>query len=370
VATKSDQVASELDLQVHRILSRAGVRFAAGPRISGVRPDFLIAFPDGFRVVIEVIGLPFDSEVGRDLKIDQLAMYLRRIGADMGLAVVGSEYPFLEIQRIDRYSPRIRLVSVDRLSAELEALIREHSASERATDESVGIVALVASPQRFEDPAFIRAVSEPAISHGAALRRLDQPTTTPGDIPSLLTGSSMVIADLTDVTPNVMYELGFTRAAGKPAVYIAEDGTKLPSVAIDSPVFFYKHGSMGELSEFLSMQLDQRFGASRVAEQQLNERISQLVSQRFGGYPLSNIERQVLERTLFEAGRNPEITFDYQIVPSGDRWQLRFTPDLGAYGVGADGHNETLKRIADEHARVLRHIRVWDEWREVRSKNY
>jgi hypothetical protein len=91
-----------------------------------------------------------------------------------------------------------------------------------------------------------------------------------------------------------------------------------------------------------------------------------LVATRLGAFPLSTIERQVLEETLFEAGKRPDVEFDYRTVQRGDNWQLRFTPDLGAYGLASDGRLETLQKIAEEHRRLVRQIRAWDDWRQVR----
>jgi hypothetical protein len=81
---------------------------------------------------------------------------------------------------------------------------------------------------------------------------------------------------------------------------------------------------------------------------------------------LTDVEKRGLEDTLYEAGRNPEIEFDYQIVPSGEAWSLRFTPDLGAYGLISDGRNETLLRLAEIHQRLVRLVRSWEEWRDIR----
>jgi hypothetical protein len=98
----------------------------------------------------------------------------------------------------------------------------------------------------------------------------------------------------------------------------------------------------------------------------VKERISNLVQSRFGAYRLNDDERRSLRTTLFEAGRNVEIDFDYQMVRTGDDWVLRFTPDLGAYGIGSDGKKQTLEKLADVHERLVRTVRSWEEWRTIR----
>ena len=54
-----------------------------------------------------------------------------------------------------------------------------------------------------------------------------------------LVNSDLVIADLTGLNSNVMYELGVRHAAGKPTVIIADRGTKLPfDIAPERTVYF------------------------------------------------------------------------------------------------------------------------------------
>jgi hypothetical protein len=67
--------------------------------------------------------------------------------------------------------------------------------------------------------------------------------------------SAFVIADVSEVKPNVFYELGFTQGFGKQVIVTARKGTTLPFDISDVPVIFW-HGQ-----ENLKEQLRKRIGA-------------------------------------------------------------------------------------------------------------
>lgn len=66
--------------------------------------------------------------------------------------------------------------------------------------------------------------------------------------------SDLVIANLTNTNPNVMYELAIRYSSGKPAIVIAEKGTKLPFDVNDENTIFYINDPSGanELKDKIS----------------------------------------------------------------------------------------------------------------------
>lgn len=79
------------------------------------------------------------------------------------------------------------------------------------------------------------------------------------NIVELLLKSDLVIANLTGLNPNVMYELAIRDGLKKPVVIIAEDGTDLPFDIQDMNCLFYKDNAFGvsELKDKLKETMEQ-----------------------------------------------------------------------------------------------------------------
>ena len=61
-------------------------------------------------------------------------------------------------------------------------------------------------------------------------------------LPRILQGirhSAFVIADVTETSPNVFYEIGFAEGLGRPVIATAKENTKLPFDLVDTPVTFW-----------------------------------------------------------------------------------------------------------------------------------
>jgi len=61
-------------------------------------------------------------------------------------------------------------------------------------------------------------------------------------LPRILNGirhSAFVIADVTETSPNVFYEIGFAEGLGRPIIATAKEDTKLPFDIADTPVTFW-----------------------------------------------------------------------------------------------------------------------------------
>jgi hypothetical protein len=101
-----------------------------------------------------------------------------------------------------------------------------------------------------------RAVRKVAKELGFHVERTDFSETSERILPRILGGigrSAFVLADVSKLSPNVFYELGYAQALGKPVIATAKRGTRLPFDIVDLPVVFWDRP--GDLTERLPARI-------------------------------------------------------------------------------------------------------------------
>jgi hypothetical protein len=102
---------------------------------------------------------------------------------------------------------------------------------------------------------FRRVVESPKFAYKC--RRVNEESSKGRILPEILERiehSAFIIADLTDLRPNVFYELGYADGLGKTIIATAKKGTELPFDVKDIPTIFWD--SYEELSEDLATKIE------------------------------------------------------------------------------------------------------------------
>jgi hypothetical protein len=193
------------------------IEFQTGVAIGGIQPDFVVRAADGRTLVIDAKA--WDKTSGfRNRAAHQVELYEDFVGADRAFVVVDS----LERSRVNE-----GVVTPDRLVTALKQEIAKESLSEgkrvRIQQPPVPhVFAAMPFDPKYDDTYFV-AMAYAAESIGAVCKRVDGEEFSGdivGEIQALIRSAIAVIVDLSESSPNVLYEAGYSHALDRPTIHI------------------------------------------------------------------------------------------------------------------------------------------------------
>jgi nucleoside 2-deoxyribosyltransferase len=123
--------------------------------------------------------------------------------------------------------------------------------------EKVSPTCLVLAPFGDQFRSVYEATEEALGSNGVNViwweGQLTPDTTLARGIYDYIEAADVIVADLTAVNPNVMYEVGFAHALRKPVLPVVQRGTSIPSDLAGQFVFVYDPSDPKELTEFIQL---------------------------------------------------------------------------------------------------------------------
>ncbi|WP_212645487.1 hypothetical protein [Delftia sp. PE138] len=144
--------------------------------------------------------------------------------------------------------------------------IQNNNASNQVTEKNCFIVTPIGgndSDIRRATDGVISSVIRPLLAAFGYKTQVAHEISKTGSINRQVTrhilNDDLVIANLTGLNPNVMYELGVRHATGKPVITISENDTKLPFDVADERTIFYTNDmyGVGELTAQLTKSLQE-----------------------------------------------------------------------------------------------------------------
>lgn len=186
----------------------------------------------------------------------------------------------------------------------------------------------------------------------------------------LLLSADLVVANLTELNPNVMYELAVRHAARKPVVTIAHVDTRLPFDIADQRTIFYRNDMAGvpELKQALAAAVHEALSEGepdnpvyRAAQTRVMREVAQTDIQEFVLDRLDRMESLLRELTAQPARSQQlnstseiaavdqqnvtlEVSGDRELVDSIVRYMKAYFPQIGLAWArtGTDCWNLTL----------------------------
>lgn len=221
------------------------------PIIGGVRPDYIVRHGERL-LVLEVKPWSGPGVIDAIHALNELAFQVDAVGADEG---------FLVVSEVRTAMPDPAIVELRRLPDAIRAWLQaaevEDLRSERMAEPKQIFAAMPFAPE-YSDTYWV-AMRGAAEAVGAGCVRVDEMDYV-GDavekIKELIFQSTAVIADLSGSAPNVLFELGFAFALGKPCVLICSTPlSELPFDIRNQKTIAYARGQTYQLKEDLIQAL-------------------------------------------------------------------------------------------------------------------
>jgi hypothetical protein len=218
---------------VAALLSEEGIPFDREASVSGVRPDFVIETPRGV-VVVDVKDYELDTE-GQARAYELARYYENVVGAHRAFVVLpllkrgrlreGIVSPAQLLGFLRREFERPVSRSLDAASVPGDDFLLPSLRTRRGGIVSRGqpfVFAAMPFARTYNDVYFV-AIAGACDRIGLTSTRVDHDVYT-GDIvqhiKDSIRDSVAVVADLSESKPNVLYEVGFAHALGKPTIHI------------------------------------------------------------------------------------------------------------------------------------------------------
>jgi hypothetical protein len=201
------------------------------------------------------------------------------------------------------------------------------------------------SPVRRATDGLIDAVLRPVLSHTEfgfeveASHQMSKPGSITKQVIERLLNDDLVVANLTGLNPNVMYELAVRHAIGKPIVVLAEKGTELPfDIGAERTVFY----------------VNDMAGAEEL-KGELQKAVRAAIQEKEPDNPIYRVTKNLEIMKKVEAG-NP-LNYILERIDSLARTKMgpRLRVYHASYGAGnarIDVASELRCRIRDDHLTV------------------
>jgi len=193
-------------------LRKANIPFVRNSPVGGLRADFLISTQDGKKLVLEAKDTNLTPN-SFSRASNQVKLYKRATGAHSAAFVVPKGTKADPDKGIVSASKLVNYIT-ERFGEGLELPKKEVAPSKN-------IFCVMPFAGIYEDTYY--AMAGAAKSNGAVADKVDRDDFQ-GDIVAevekRIRGSAAVIADLSESKPNVLYEVGFSHALGRPTIHI------------------------------------------------------------------------------------------------------------------------------------------------------
>lgn len=238
--------------QVHEVLLQGGYRTEVEPTVGGFTPDFAVHLSNNQVALVEAKSW-HPTAANLDRALAERRFMQERLGAVEAVIVLPGVPEAVAADGI---------VALDRLLeylAEREGWRHKGSVTPASVEDPKPIMFCAMPFDSAYDDVFFVAMLGAATKVGLTARRVDQDEFSDDIVERILTlieQSAVVVADLSEAKPNVMYEVGYARGVEKPVVAISSSPlTDLPFDVAHNNTLAYSKGQTHQLVERLAARV-------------------------------------------------------------------------------------------------------------------
>lgn len=246
----------DFENEVEGLLRKTEWKYEREVVVGAARPDFLITTSNGDQVVVEVKNWISDSS-NTVRALNQAKRYRELSKVPAAVVVIRSG--------VSVASPDGGVASPGNLHAMLTQISNRLASKSRSTKIQPSSAApknKIFASMPFEanyDDTFLVAIAPAALTHGAIAERVDYSGLSGSVVPqikAMIRKAKVVVADLSGSRPNVLHEVGYAEALGKPIIQICSTPVdELPFNVRNNQTIPYSIGQSNSLRKKIETQL-------------------------------------------------------------------------------------------------------------------
>lgn len=246
----------DLEDQVERLLRDAKWKYEREVVVGATRPDFLVTTKNGDQIIVEVKS--WDADTYNTARALNQAKRYRELSKVSAAIVVTKSGDSITSSDGGVTSARNLLAMLAEVSLSLATRTTSKKAQKSSTPPKKTVFASMPFAGRYDD-TFLVAIAPAALAHGAIAERVDHSGSVGDVVPqikAMIRAAKVIVADLSDSRPNVLHEVGYAEALGKPVVQICSTSeSELPFNIRNNQTIAYTIGQSAKLKRKIEAQL-------------------------------------------------------------------------------------------------------------------
>lgn len=246
----------ELTAQVEKQLRDGKWQYKKESIIGDARPDFIVTTESGDQIVVEVKAWEANPDsIARAIHQSQRYKQLSKAAAALVVTAAGEA---LSLSSGGVVSVAGLMPALASLALELAKTTKARKTQPSTPAPKKKVFASMPFAAQYDD-TFLVAIEPAAITLGAVADRVDhtgQAGNVVAQIQAMIKAAKVVVADLSDSRPNVLHEVGYAEALGKPVIQISSTASSaLPFNVRNNQTIQYSIGQTAKLRKRLESEL-------------------------------------------------------------------------------------------------------------------